>query len=172
MRVANGALEGFRVKNCSKIVFFPLGAEILVLELPICAAFARNSIVLCNLVSSDRGGMSASMFLAAAAACKTFAAESRKSCWSWSCCITRLRMVLWQQICLHSGADHFPLILFTKWYKIVVFSTLASRSGFGAAVSGAATRNSILLCNSMSADRSGKASRCCGCARNTFVFRS
>ena len=79
MRVANGALEDFHVKNCSKIVFFPLGAEILVLELPICAAVARNSIVLCNLASSDRGGMSASMFLAAAAACKTFAAESRKS---------------------------------------------------------------------------------------------
>ena len=59
MRVANGALEDFHVKNCSKIVFFPLGAEILV------AAVARNSIVLCNLVSSDRGGMSASMFLAA-----------------------------------------------------------------------------------------------------------
>ena len=72
---------------------------------------------------------------------------------------------------LHSGADDFPLILFTKWSKIVVFSTLASRSGFGAAVSGAAARNSILLCNSTSADRSGKASRCCGCARNTFVFR-
>ena len=33
MRVANSALEDFHVKNCSKIVFFPLGAEIPVLEL-------------------------------------------------------------------------------------------------------------------------------------------
>ena len=69
MRVANGALEDFHVKNCSKIVFFPLGAEILV------AAVARNSIgALQPRVFRSRWNECVNV-----PRCKTFAAESRKS---------------------------------------------------------------------------------------------
>ena len=59
-----------------------------------------------------------------------------------------------------------------------LFSALASRSGFGAAIFDTVARSSIVFCNSVSADRivvsSGcvKVARCCGCMRNTIVFRS
>ena len=44
------------------------------------------------------------------------------------------------------------IFLLKKCFKIVFFS-LASRSGFGATISDAVARSSILLCNSVSADR-------------------
>ena len=54
-----------------------------------------------------------------------------------------------------------------------LFAALASRSGFGAAVSEAVVRSSIVFCNSVSADRIVMAaSRLLGAARNTIVFCS
>ena len=55
---------------------------------------------------------------------------------------------------LNFGASNFPFqslfeSAYSKWY----FFTLASRSGFGAAISDAAVRSSIVLCNSVSAGR-------------------
>ena len=56
---------------------------------------------------------------------------------------------------LNFGANHFPFkIPFKKYFKIV-FLSLWRRdpSGFGAAISDAIARSSIVLCNSVSADR-------------------
>jgi hypothetical protein len=51
----------------------------------------------------------------------------------------------------HFGACDFPLkIPFKKCFKIVFFFTLAPRSGFGAAISHAVARNSIVFCDSIS----------------------
>ena len=44
-------------------------------------------------------------------------------------------------------------ISFKKCFKIVFFCALASRSGFGATISDAVARSSIVFCNSDSADR-------------------
>ena len=58
----------------------------------------------------------------------------------------------------------------------IFFFALASRSGFGATISDAVARSSIVFCNSVSADRIGngcvKVASCCGCIRNTIVFCS
>ena len=55
---------------------------------------------------------------------------------------------------LHFGASDFPSKnTFKKCFKIVFFFALASRSGFGAAISDAVARSSIVFCNSVSADR-------------------
>ena len=58
-----------------------------------------------------------------------------------------------------------------------LFFSLALRSGLGAAIADALARSSIVLCNSVSADRivvSGcvKVAWCPGCMRNTIVFCS
>ena len=54
-----------------------------------------------------------------------------------------------------------------------LFFALASRSGFGATISDAVARSSIVFCNSVSADRIViKVASCCGCIRNTIVFCS
>ena len=54
---------------------------------------------------------------------------------------------------LHFGASDFPSKNhFKKCFKIVFFFALASRSGFGATISDAVARSSIVLCNSVSAD--------------------
>ena len=50
------------------------------------------------------------------------------------------------------------------------FFAFASRSGFGAAISDAAAPSSIVLCDSVSADR--KVAWRYGCSRNAFVFCS
>ena len=51
----------------------------------------------------------------------------------------------------HFGACDFPFkIPFKKCFKIVFFFTLAPRSGFGAAISHAVARNSIVFCDSIS----------------------
>ena len=56
---------------------------------------------------------------------------------------------------LHFGASDFPFKNpFKKCFKIVFFSLWRrDPSGFGAAVSDAVARNSIVFCNSVSADR-------------------
>ena len=55
---------------------------------------------------------------------------------------------------LHFGASEFPSKnSFKKCFKIVFFFALASRSGFGATISDAVARSSIVFCNSVSADR-------------------
>ena len=54
---------------------------------------------------------------------------------------------------LHFGASDFPSKNpFKKCFKIVFFA-LVSRSGFGATISDAVARSSIVFCNSISADR-------------------
>ena len=83
----------------------------------------RTSIVFCNSVSADRSGMAASKFLAAAAACGILFYVLRFKVIN---CIAvaagKLRMVPWQQIFFHFGADDFPSkIPFKKCFKIVVF---------------------------------------------------
>ena len=55
---------------------------------------------------------------------------------------------------LHFGASDFLFKNpFKKCFKIVFFFALASRSGFGAAISDPVARSSIVFCNSVSADR-------------------
>ena len=55
---------------------------------------------------------------------------------------------------LHFGASDFPSKNpFKKCFKIVFFSLWTSRSGLGATMSEAVARSSIVLCNSVSADR-------------------
>ena len=54
-----------------------------------------------------------------------------------------------------------------------LFSALASRSGFGAAISDAIARSSIVFCNSVSADRIGvAASRLLGAAAACVILLS
>ena len=52
-----------------------------------------------------------------------------------------------------------------------LFVALASRSGFGAAISDAIARSSIVFCNSVSADRIVVLPQGC-CMRNTMIFCS
>ena len=77
----------------------------------------------------------------------------------------------------HFGACDFPFkIPFKKCFKIVFFFSLAPRSGFGAAISHAVARNSIVFCDSISRYRivmlASKVAWCRGCMRNTIVFCS
>ena len=59
---------------------------------------------------------------------------------------------------LHFGASDFlSKNPFKKCFKIVFFFALASRSGFGATISDAIARSSLVFCNSVSADRIGMA---------------
>ena len=99
--------------------------------------------------------MAASRLLRAVAALVillSFAAGSRKSYWSG-----------WHEGChsdlsadfLHFGASDFPSKNpFKKCFKIVFFSLWRrDPSGFGATISDAVARSSIVFCNSISADR-------------------
>ena len=90
---------------------------------------ARSSIVFCNSLSADRIVMAASRLLFATAACVillSFAAGF-----------------------LHFGATDVPSKNpFKKCFKIVFFFALASRSGFGPAISDPVARSSIVFCNS------------------------
>ena len=97
--------------------------------------------------------MVASRLLGAAAACVillSFAAEERKSYWK---CI-KVAIVICQQIFSILALVIFLLKSFLKVLQNRPFFALASRSGgFGAAVSDAVACNSIVFCNSVSADR-------------------
>ena len=98
--------------------------------------------------------MVASRFLRAVAALVillSFAAGLRKSYWSG--CM-KAATVICQQIFSILALVNFPSKNpFKKCFKIVFFVALASRCGFGAAISDAITRSSIVFCNSVSADR-------------------
>ena len=54
---------------------------------------------------------------------------------------------------LHFGASDFPSKNPFKKCLNRLFFALASRSGFGATISDAVARSSIVFCNSVSADR-------------------
>ena len=73
-----------------------------------------------------------------------------------------------------SGASNFPFKNpFKKCFKIVFLSHLASRSGFGAAISDGVARSSIVFCNSVSADRNVvPASRLLGAAAACVILLS
>ena len=97
-------------------------------------AVALSSIVICNSVSADRIGVAASRLLAAAAACVLllpFAAEDCKSYWSG--CI-QAAIVICQQIFAILALVIFLLKSLLKMLQNRLFSALASRSGFGAAI--------------------------------------
>ena len=55
--------------------------------------------------------------------------------------------------CRNFGASNFPFKITLKVLQNRLFVALASRSGFGAAISDAIARSSIVFCNSVSADR-------------------
>ena len=116
-------------------------------------AIARSSIVFCNSVSADRIVVAASRLLGAAAACVillSFAAEDRKSYWNG--CIKAAKVIC-QQIFSILALIIFLLKFLLKVLQNRLFVALASRSGFGAAISDAIARSSIVFCNSVSADR-------------------
>ena len=79
-----------------------------------------------------------------------FAIGSRKSYWSG--CMKAATMIC-QQIFSILALVIFLLFFFFKVLQNCFFFALASRSGFGALISDAVARNSIVLCNSVSADR-------------------
>ena len=102
--------------------------------------------------------MAASRLLGAAAAYVIllyFAAEDRKSYWSG--CIQAAKWICWQIFSILALVIFLLKILLKSASKSSFFFALASRSGFGAAVSDAVARNSIVFCNSVTADRIGMA---------------
>ena len=120
-------------------------------------AITRSSIVFCNSVSADRIVVAASRLLGAAAACVIllfFAAEDHKSYWNG--CIKAAKVIC-QQIFSILALIIFLLKFLLKVLQNRLFVALASRSGFGAAISDAIARSSIVFCNSISADRIGMA---------------
>ena len=92
--------------------------------------------------------MAASRLLRAAAACVillSFAAENRKSYW-------RSYIHVYCEIGLLANFRNFGVVIFLLkiFLKVLqnrLFFVLASRSGFGAAISEAVTRSSIVFCN-------------------------
>ena len=97
--------------------------------------------------------MAASRLLGAAAACVillSFAAEDRKSYWNG--CIKAAKVIC-QQFFFILALIIFFLKFLSKVLQNRLFVALASRSGFGAAISDALARSSIVFCNSVSADR-------------------
>ena len=108
-------------------------------------AVVRSSVVFCNSVSADRIVLAVSRLLHAVAACVilSFAAGLRKSYWSG--CM-KAATVICQQI-----FSILALVIFLL--KIFLKSALASRSGFGATISDAIARSSLVFCNSVSGDR-------------------
>ena len=116
-------------------------------------AVARSSIVFNNSVSTDRIVMAASRLLRAVAVLVIllfFAAGLRKSYWSG--CM-KAATVIWQQIFSILALVIFLLKSLFKSASKSFFFALASRSGFGATISDAVARSSIVFCNSVSADR-------------------
>ena len=93
----------------------------------ISGAVARSSISLCRPHCNGR------IKVPGAAACKillSFAAESGVAAWLHQACDSDLSANF-----LNFGVCDFPFkILFRKCFKIVLFSALAPRSGFGAAI--------------------------------------
>ena len=142
-------------KKCFKIVFFSLwrrdpsgfGATIS-------DAVARSSIVFCNSVSADRIVLAVSRLLRAVAACVillSFAAGSRKS--SWSGCMKAAKWICQQIFSILALVIFLLKILLKSASKSSFFRSGVEISGFGATISDAVARSSIVFCNSVSADR-------------------
>ena len=107
----------------------------------------------CNSVSADRTVVAASRLLGTAAACEmlvSFGAGHRKSYWN-GC--TKAALVICQQIFSILALVIFPVkFLLESVSKSFIFC-LASRSGFGGAISDAVARTSFVFCNSICVDR-------------------
>ena len=117
--------------------------------------------------------MAASRLLHAVAACVillSFAAGLRKSYWSG--CM-KAATVICQQIFSILALVILSKNLFKKCFKIVFFSLWRrDPSGFGATISDAVARSSLVFCNSVSADRIGMAASRSfegSLARNAFL---
>ena len=117
--------------------------------------------------------MASSRLLGAAAACIilwSFAAGHCKS--YWSSCI-KAALVICQQNFLILALVIFFLKFLLKTFQNHIFFALASRSGFRAAICVAVEGNSLVFCNSVSADRSGMAaSRLLGAAAASVILLS
>ena len=158
------------LKNVSKSSFFFFGSGF---GAAICDSVARSSIMFCNSVSADRIVVAASRLLGAAAACVillSFAVEQRKSYWNGR---IQAAIVIWQQIFSTLALVIFLLKILLKMLQNRLFSALASRSGFEAAISDTVARSSIMFCNSVSADRIVvAASRLLGAAAASVILLS
>ena len=98
--------------------------------------------------------MAASRLLRAVAALVillSFAAGLRKSYWSG--CMKAATVICQQIFSILALVIFLLKILFKSASKSSFFFALASRSGFGATISDAVARSSIVFCNSVSADR-------------------
>ena len=140
------------LKSASKSSFFALASR-SGFGAAISDPVARSSIVFCNSVFADRIVVAASRLLGAAAACVillSFAAGLRKSYWSG--CM-KAATVICQQIFSILALVIFLLKILLKSASKSSFFALASRSGFGAAISDPVARSSIVFCNSVFADR-------------------
>ena len=140
-------------KKCFKIVFFSLWRRDAVLELRFPTPLRVFLFVFCNSVSADHIVVAASRLLGAAAACAilvSFAPGLRKSYWSG--CMKAAKWICWQIFSILAPAIFFLKILLKNPSKSSFFA-LASRSGFGAAISDPVARISIVFCNSNFADR-------------------
>ena len=117
-------------------------------------AVVRSSIVFCNSVAADRIVMAASRLLGAAAACAillSFAAGHHKSYWNG--CIKAAIVICHEIFSILALVIFLVKFLFRKVLQNRFCLIWASRSGFGAAISDAAVRSSLVLCNSVCADR-------------------
>ena len=160
------------LKSASKSCFFPLASR-SGFGAAISSAVARSSSVLCNSVSADRNVMAASRLLGATAACVILLSFAAGHCkLYWNGCIKSARVICQRIFAILSLMIFLLKTLFKSASKSCFFP-LASRSGFGAAISSAVARSSSVLCNSVSADRIVMAaSRFYGCVRNTIFFCS
>ena len=161
-------------KNVSKSPFFSLWHQDPVLKLQIPTPL--RVVLLCFATHIV---MAASRLLPASAVCVillSFAAGLRKSYWSG--CM-KAATVICQQIFSILALVIFLLKILLKSAAKSFFFALASRSGFGATISDAVARRSIVFCNSASADRivmaasrllRAVAALCC--IRNIIVFCS
>ena len=98
--------------------------------------------------------MAASRLLHAVAACVillSFAAGLRKSYWSG--CMEAATVICQQIFSILALVIFLLKILLKSASKAFFFFALASRSGFGATISDAVARSSLVFCNSVSADR-------------------
>ena len=102
--------------------------------------------------------MAVSRLLHAVAACVivlSFAAGLRKSYWSG--CMKAATVICQQIFSILALVIFLLKILLKSASKSSFFFALASRSGFGATISDAIARSSLVFCNSVSADRIGMA---------------
>ena len=140
----------FRIslKTFSKSCFFGFWRRDPGFGAAISHAFARSSIVFCNLISGYRIVMAVSRFLGAAAACVILWSFAAGQCESyWSGCI-KAAVVICRQIFLYNfGAGDSPFkIPFKKCFTTVFLFALALRSGFGAAISVVIMNQKVSLC--------------------------